>query len=296
MNSNTAMEALPARQIIRKARGQSHGPIVRLMSPSDLGQILKPFVFLDLVDVDPRMPLNMGIHPHSGIATTTVFTEGVVRFDDPEAGTGHIAYGGVEWMRAGGGVWHGKELSPASTTGRIQGFQLWIALPPELENGPVECQYVEAQHIPTVGPARLILGTYEGTRSPVNAPTGVNYLLLTLKPGEHWTYQPPAGHAVAWLAVASGGLAAAERLAAGDMAVFAPGEVPIHLKAESGANAVFVLGSAVPHPHDLALGYYSVHTSGEALRAGEAKIAELEKQLSSAGNRRTSTGVVPVFK
>jgi hypothetical protein len=38
----------PVSRIARRTRGQSHGPITRLMSPSDVGRLLKPFVFLDL--------------------------------------------------------------------------------------------------------------------------------------------------------------------------------------------------------------------------------------------------------
>jgi hypothetical protein len=40
----------PVRQIVRRTRGSSNGSITRLMSPSDFGQLLKPFVFLDLFD------------------------------------------------------------------------------------------------------------------------------------------------------------------------------------------------------------------------------------------------------
>ena len=100
------------RTIVHKTRGYAHGPIVRLMSPSDLGEQLKPFVFLDLFEADMRaLAGNMPVHPHSGIATVTVFTEGDVTFDDPQAGHGTISYGGAEWARAGKGMWHGKELS-----------------------------------------------------------------------------------------------------------------------------------------------------------------------------------------
>ncbi len=35
------------RAIAQRTRGQTHGPITRLVSPSDLGEALKPFVFLD---------------------------------------------------------------------------------------------------------------------------------------------------------------------------------------------------------------------------------------------------------
>jgi hypothetical protein len=33
------------REIVLRTRGSSHGPITRLVSPSDLGQAFKPFVF-----------------------------------------------------------------------------------------------------------------------------------------------------------------------------------------------------------------------------------------------------------
>ena len=42
------------RKIVHRTRGYGHGPIVRLMSPSDLGEQLKPFVFLDLFEADMR--------------------------------------------------------------------------------------------------------------------------------------------------------------------------------------------------------------------------------------------------
>lgn len=32
----------PVRTIVHRTHGHSHGPITRLMSPSDLGEVLKP--------------------------------------------------------------------------------------------------------------------------------------------------------------------------------------------------------------------------------------------------------------
>jgi redox-sensitive bicupin YhaK (pirin superfamily) len=255
---------------------------------------VKPFVFLDLFEVEGGL-MDMPVHPHSGIGTITVFTKGDVRFDDPDSGQGTITYGGVEWSRAGGGMWHGKELAPGTSSG-FQGFQLWIALPPALENGPSESQYLEASQMQRAGPAQVIVGAYDGVESPVRAPDGINYLLVTLKPGETWTYQPPTGHSVAWLAIAQGQVEAGEQLSAGEMAVFDRGEAPLRLTAKGDEEAVFVLGSAVPHPHDLHLGYYSVHSSPEALERGERRIAELGEKLAAAGDRRTGSGATPVFR
>jgi redox-sensitive bicupin YhaK (pirin superfamily) len=295
LNPLTALQNDASRDISLRTRGHGHGPIVRLMSPSDLGQLLKPFVFLDLFGADTSFIGNMPLHPHSGIATITVITEGNLRFDDPDSGTGLIGYGGVEWMRAGAGVWHGKEMS-TGTSKRIQGFQLWIALPADLENAPVDSQYLEASAIPQVGPARIIVGNYQGIQSPVRAPSGLNYLLVTLAAGQSWEYQPPSGHEVLWLSVSRGTVYSPELIQAGELVAFTPGNGALKLEAGDQQDAVFVLGSAIPHPHDLKMGSYSVHTSLEALKAGESKIAELGKRLQAEARQRSGSGSVPIYK
>lgn len=285
------------RRIVQITRGHAHGPIVRLMSPSDLGEVLKPFVFLDLFEANMgQMRDAMQLHPHSGIATVTVFTRGDVRFEDSQAGKGALTYGGVEWMRAGSGVWHGKEIAPGVSE-TVQGFQLWVALPPELELARPDSQYVEAADMRQAGPATVILGAYDGVQSPVRAPPGINYLLVTLKPGQRWTYTPPAGHTVGWLSVAQGALATGEaQVRAGDFAVLDEAEAAVTLTAGAGGDAIFVLGSAVPNDHPLHLGDYSVHTTAEALAHGEEQIAALRRKLLAAGPRRTGSGTIPVFR
>lgn len=266
------------------------------MSPSDLGEDLKPFVFLDLFEADMRgLAGSMPVHPHSGIATVTVLTDGDVTFDDPQAGHGAIGYGGVEWVRAGRGMWHGKELS-AGTSPTTQGFQLWVALPPDQEHAEPEAQYLGAERMPRIGPARLIVGDYQGATSPVRAPRGFNYVLVTLRPGERWTYDPPPGHVIGWVAIAKGALTAGERVSTGELAIFERSDTPITLESTDGLPATFVLGSAVPHPYPLYLGAYSVHTSADALAAGERHIRELRQRLDATGDRRTASGSTPVFR
>src|SRR5260370_20429771 len=171
----------------------------------------------------------MPVHQDSVIATVTVVANGDVTFDDPHLGHGTIGYGGVEWVRAGRGMWHGKELS-AGSSAAVQGFQLWIALPPDLEHAEPEVQYVGTGGMPIIGPARLIVGAYAGARSPVRSPHGVNYLLTTLKPGERWTYEPPLGHLISWVAVGKGALTARRPLVEGELSPLSKSDATMTLR------------------------------------------------------------------
>ena len=269
------------RTIIARTAGRQHGPVNRLFSPGDLGSRLKPFVFLDYFEMSAHSEMRFAMHPHSGIATTTILLNGEIRYEDTTGASGVISSGSVEWMNAGGGVWH--DGYPEGRT-PVRGYQLWTALPSELELGEPNSQYLRAGEIPITGPARIILGRYENVRSPVSAPPGINYLHVRLTRGERWRYVPPAGHVVAWLSVQRGALHFADQRIYAELAVFSESEDVLEFIADGDAE--FVLGSALPHRHELSLGYYSVHTSDEALRAGETRIAELGEQLRRSGRIR----------
>jgi redox-sensitive bicupin YhaK (pirin superfamily) len=270
---------LAERLIVRRTRGRRHGPITRLVSPSDIGELIKPFVFLDLFDLSATNAPNFGWHPHSGIATLTVLHEGAIAYQETTGVKGTLAAGGVEWMRAGRGVWHtGSVLGTQQT----RGFQLWIALPEELESAPCQSQYLSADEVPAEKPARVILGAHGRAKSAIRTPEGINYLDVQLAAGEFWIYQPPSGHEVAWLAVADGTLRTPEIVSAGELAVFEESSNALTIQADSASR--FVLGSAVKHPHSLVLGRYSVHTTPAALLAGESEIQRIGNQLVAAGH------------
>src|SRR6267154_1971100 len=225
------------RAIVLRTRGRTHGPVTRLMSPSDLGELLKPFVFLDLFD-HAGAPFNGPLHPHSGIATLTYVAEGAVSYIDPDDARGTLPAGGIEWMQAGRGMWHGGGLDK---TGRTRGFQLWIALPPKLELGPTMSIYQAPEDVPQDGSARVLLGSY----------------------------------GFASTAIASGAVSVPDELRHGDFAAFEPSSEAVEFEARTDAE--FVLGSAVPHKYDLVLGSHSVHTTPAALRDAEAHISAIRK-------------------
>jgi len=267
-----------ARQIVLRTSGKRHGPITRLVGPSDAGELIKPFVFLDYAEVEYTGRPLFGIHPHSGIATLTAVLEGGFTYEDTTGQSGQVIEGGLEWMKAGNGVWHDGGPLEGSP---LRAFQLWIALPAAEENSAPESQYISAEAVELDGPVRVVLGRHANARSKIRAPEGINYFHVRLKDGQRWRYQPPRGHTVAWLAVDRGGLLAAEQIGTGQLAVFAEGEDAVEVHAQGDTS--FVFGSAIKHPHPLVMGYYSVHTSEQALEQGEAEISRIGRQLRQQG-------------
>ena len=71
------------------------------------------------------------------------------------------------------------------------------------------------------------------------------------------------------------------------MATFVPSNDAVEFSAQSDAE--FVLGSAVPHNHDLVLGYYSVDTNAEALRESGAHISAIKTRLVQKGRLQIVT-------
>ena len=199
-------------------------------------------------------------------------------YEDTTGKKGSVPTGGLEWMKAGNGVWHDGGPTPGEP---LRAFQLWVALPPSEENAPPESQYISPDAIQEDGPARVILGRYGSATSPIRAPAGINYLHVRLKDGQRWRYAPPDRHTVAWLAVDEGGLRSHAPIGAGELAVFEESGGAIELAADGDTS--FVLGSAIKHPHPLVLGYYSVHTSRATLAQGEAEIDRIGQRLRAAG-------------
>jgi redox-sensitive bicupin YhaK (pirin superfamily) len=266
------------RPVTHRTRGRAHGPITRLVSPSDLGEVLKPFVFLDRFEVEPSNAPMFGMHPHSGIATLTLLLEGELEYEDTIGGKGVLPAGGLEWMRASGGAWHSGRMT-GSVRGR--GLQMWVALPPRFENAEAHAQYVAPNEVPRAGPARVLLGRYGGVFSPISAPGSATYLYVELKKGQRWTFMPTPGHTVAWAYAFDGIVQASGERLEKTLAVFADCDAPIEFVATTDTG--FAVASAVKHPYPLVLGAYSVHTSAAALEQGEARIARIGEQLYAEG-------------
>ncbi|WP_456462105.1 pirin family protein [Reichenbachiella sp.] len=267
------------RAIKNRTKGQGHhGMITNLVSPSDIGNAIKPFVFLDYIHGVPPQGAGFGWYPHSGIATFTYYIEGG---NDLEESTGNkvsFRAGDIEYLQAGSGAWHKGVLLADQPT---LGFQLWIALPPALETADAKSVYVTADQILSNDRFKVLLGQHEGLKSKIDPPNDMNYLDVNLGADEKWTYTPPKTHDLLWLVVYKGKLNGGLNVSQGELIVFEEGNQPIEFSTDHGAS--FLLGSAKRFDYELVLGRGAIHTSKANLEASQKKINKIYSHLVTRG-------------
>lgn len=162
--------------------------IMRVL-PTKQRRTIGPWCFVDLMspeDVDKPPPLEIGPHPHIGLATVTWLFGGSVLHSDSLGTEQPIKPGELNLMTAGHGIAHAEQgivtEAPAETAG-VMGVQMWLAQPDASRNGNSMFQHVES--LPEVdlesGTARLLIGDYDGDSSPARFDHPVIGLDVTLR-------------------------------------------------------------------------------------------------------------------
>ena len=273
------------RRIENHYRGRAHGHVVRMVSPGDLGERLKPFVFLDYFAPVHADDLNFPVHPHSGIGTLTWQRGGDIRYWDSSGQSGVIHAGGLEWMKSGGGAWH---QSSALGSGRLIGFQLWVALPPGIEDAQPEGQYIDPSEVPIArisgGEIQVLLGQLEPVsedihddglerhQSAIKTDQSMNYFIVRLNPAAAWHYNPPADHDIVWVMVFEGEATINGTTSLMEILVLSPDAGAVEIRGGK-TESWTVLGTAKKHDYPLVLGRSSVHTNLASLQSSLERIA-----------------------
>lgn len=94
-------------------------------------RLVGPWCFLDRfgpLTFAEGKPMDVAPHPHIGLQTVTWLLEGEVVHDDSLGAEALLRPGGVNVMTAGAGIAHAEQTPPAHGT-RLNGVQLWVALP-----------------------------------------------------------------------------------------------------------------------------------------------------------------------
>jgi redox-sensitive bicupin YhaK (pirin superfamily) len=187
---------------------------VRRLLPTAQRRMVGPWTFFDHMG-PATFPAGSGInvrpHPHIGIATVTYLFEGEILHRDSLGSLQAIRPGDINLMVAGRGIVHSERERPEVTAvaHRLDGLQLWLALPEaEEERAPAFYHYPAAE-VPTVivdGVAvRVLMGSAYGVASPVATYSETLYLEAHLQAGQSLALPDAAERAVY---VVSGALAA----------------------------------------------------------------------------------------
>lgn len=151
--------------------------LVGRLLPFRKKRMVGPFIFIDHMGpsrVGPVRYLDVDQHPHMGLSTLTFLLEGEIMHRDSLGTEQRIQPGSVNWMVAGKGVTH-TERTPDDMRGgkshTIHGYQIWVALPKELELKEPEFHHLDHSELPTWEDQSanfvLVAGEAFGRKSPL---------------------------------------------------------------------------------------------------------------------------------
>ena len=133
-------------------------------------RLIGPWCFLDRfgpLTFSAGAPMDVAPHPHMGLQTVTWLLDGEVMHDDSLQQEALLRPGGLNVMTSGDAIAH-AERTPVENTGRLNGVQLWTALPESDRHGAASFQHFP--NVPAIeftgGLARVFSGTLGHATSP----------------------------------------------------------------------------------------------------------------------------------
>ena len=233
-----------------KARRRDLGgfEVARLL-PQPQRRTVGPFIFLDHIgpaELAPGEGIDVGPHPHIGLATVTYLFDGEMDHRDSLGVVQTIHPGDVNWMTAGRGIVHSERSGKRARArhSALHGMQSWVALPQPHEEVAPSFHHHPAAVLPRLVldevTVTLIAGTAFGAESPVKTYSPLFYADADMPQGSE--LQLAIDHAERAIYVASGGIQLdGERLPAGSLAVLDPDATPT-LRAQLESHVMLLGG------------------------------------------------------
>jgi len=229
---------------------------VRRVLPHRDVRSVGPFVFFDHMgpaDFQPGEGIDVAPHPHIGLATVTYIFEGAIRHHDSLGSLLEIKPGDLNWMHAGRGITHSERETDAvrNSAHKLDGLQLWVAVPEEDEESDPEFFHVAKDDLPIIEDAglhmRLIAGEAFGKTAPVPVKSKLFYLDVHMDEGAQLLL--PGENQEAALYVVSGTLRIDGVAYAPESFIYvAPEEIP-DIVAQSDCRVMLLGGLSVGYRH-----------------------------------------------
>lgn len=225
---------------------------VRRALPTAKRRLVGPFIFFDRMGpaiLRAGQALDVRPHPHIGLSTVTYLFDGKIRHRDSLGTEMVIQPGDVNLMTAGRGIVH-SERTPEELRGApmsISGLQTWLALPDDKEEVAPVFENTAVLRLPDVDAegvsGRIVIGDFQGLRSPVRTDSETLYADLRLAPGASVKIPADAEERAIYTlegeVAISGDVFPAERLL-----VFRPGD-DIIVSSQTGAHFMLFGGASL---------------------------------------------------
>ena len=163
---------------------------VRRALPNARQRTVGPWIFFDHfgpAEFGPNAGMNVRPHPHIGLATVTYMFEGEIHHRDSLGSDAVIRPGAVNLMVAGRGIVHSERPTEHAEPMRMEGLQLWHALPESEEDREPAFHHYPDGDIPTWerdgARGRTMMGTAYGVTSPVETFHPTLYFEASLEAG-----------------------------------------------------------------------------------------------------------------
>ena len=218
----------------------------------DHTKLTDPFLLLDHFGSDNPDDYIKGFpwHPHRGIETVTYMLSGTVEHGDSVGNAGTIGPGDIQWMTAGGGVFH-QEM-PKPSKGRMHGLQLWVNLPAKNKMMRPRYRGILEKDVPVVkvpgGEVRVIAGVYKNATGPVpELVVDIEYLDVRLKKGTVLSHAAKEGYTSFCYLISGTGEFDDAKLEEAQLILFMETE-NITIKASEDIHYIFVTGKQINEP------------------------------------------------
>jgi redox-sensitive bicupin YhaK (pirin superfamily) len=225
---------------------------VRRALPTAKRRLVGPFIFFDRMGpaiLRAGQALDVRPHPHIGLATVTYLFDGRIRHRDSLGTEMVIEPGDVNLMTAGRGIVH-SERSPEELRGQrlsISGLQTWLALPDGKEEIAPLFENTTRTVLPLIDSdgvrGRVVIGAFDGLRSPVGMHSDTLYVDLRLSAGARLSI--PADAEERAIYVLEGGVTiAGDSFPSDRLLIFRPGD-EIVVASANGAHVMLFGGASL---------------------------------------------------
>ncbi|HEY6631573.1 MAG TPA: pirin family protein, partial [Rhizobiaceae bacterium] len=225
---------------------------VRRALPTARRRLVGPFIFFDRMGpalLRAGQALDVRPHPHIGLATVTYLFDGKIRHRDSLGTEMVIAPGDVNLMTAGRGIVH-SERTPQELRGApmsVSGLQTWLALPDGKEEVAPLFENTARVELPEFDDAgasgRVVIGAFDGLKSPVRAASDTLYADIRLEPGARVRIPADAEERAIYTLDGTVSISG-DRFPENRLLVFRPGD-EIVVSSENGAHFMLFGGASL---------------------------------------------------